>query len=75
MTATETGQPTHAQAARRGADYTTEELSLDLRWWAAANYLTVAPDLPRATTRCCASRCGPSTSSRGCSATGAPARA
>ena len=55
--------------------YPVEDLELDLRWWAAANYLTVGQIylqddalLARPLTRT-------ATSSPGCSATGAPAPA
>jgi xylulose-5-phosphate/fructose-6-phosphate phosphoketolase len=46
MTATDTGPAAHTPAARSAAlepaDYSAAELSLDLRWWATANYLTAA---------------------------------
>src|SRR5688500_6639387 len=42
MTATETGPAVGTSAADRAARYSAEELALDLRWWAAANYLTAA---------------------------------
>ena len=52
--------------------YPTTDLDLDLRWWAAANYLTIGQIYLR-TTRSCATRWCSTTSSRGCSGTGAPA--
>jgi xylulose-5-phosphate/fructose-6-phosphate phosphoketolase len=42
MTATETGSAARTAAAPRPAGYSAEDLALDLRWWAAANYLTAA---------------------------------
>ena len=39
-------------------------------YWRAANYLTVGPDLPAAQPAPARAACGPSTSSRACSATG-----
>ena len=54
--------------------YSDSELELDLRWWAAANYLTVAQIYLKAT-RCCANRSRSTTSSLACWATGAPAPA
>lgn len=53
---------------------TEQELSTIDAWWPAANYLSVRR-YSLWTTRCCANRCGPSTSSRGCSVIGAPPRA
>ena len=35
-------------ATQTTVSYSPTDLDLDLRWWAAANYLTVAPDLPAA---------------------------
>jgi hypothetical protein len=78
MTATTTGPAARTTVdgitADGAADYSAEDLSLDLRWWATANYLTAA-QISSERIHCWASRCGPNTSSRDCSGTGAPARA
>jgi xylulose-5-phosphate/fructose-6-phosphate phosphoketolase len=42
MAATETGSAARTAAAAPEAGYPAEDLALDLRWWAAANYLTAA---------------------------------
>ena len=49
------------------------DLALIDAYWRAANYLSVG-QIYLLETHCCASRCGPSTSSRGCSVTGEPPR-
>ena len=42
MTATDTGPAARTAAAAEPAGYPAEALAQDLRWWAAANYLTAA---------------------------------
>ena len=51
-----------------------QDLELIDAYWRAANYLSVGQIYLLGQSRCCGNRYDPSTSSRGCSVTGAPHR-
>ena len=53
-----------------GTGLTGTDIEMLDAYWRAANYLSPVDRSTCSTTLCSGNRCGPSTSSRGCSATG-----